>query len=215
MLADLLRVNFLDQNFFLSTHAASDLSPDKSKSPDNTKSDAISNTMTAITIVIAVITLLLSLGTTWFIKELKKIDISKAELETLQKRSTELHNHLARQSEVIAKLWKAKQALQEWIEVNARSADRWATYNKLAIWLELLMAEDGSPDYSVRRRAFDELTKHFPDEASELLLPIKSYCESCHHLHGGKENSFVGCKIFSGAERLYWAEKDNEGKDFI
>ncbi len=186
-------------------------SQDASKLPNN-KSDSVPGTMTAIAIVIAVITLLLSLGTSWLMRELKRIDSSKIQLEKLESK-------FAEKSEVIADFWKAKLALHEWVEVNAKSADRLINYNKLGIWLEMLMSEDES----VRKKAFAQLIAYFPPEeefysvasGGAYLSTIKAYSESCHYLHGGTNKRRTWCRIFSSEERRDWGKEENRDKDFL
>lgn len=205
----LAKTNLLDPSHLHSAIAptASALSQHAPESFNHT----ISSTMTAIAVVIAVITLLLSLGSSWLMRELTKVDRLKIKLKKLEIK-------FAQKSEVMVDFWKARQALQEWIEANAESADRWATYNQLVVWLEMLMSEDES----VRKKAFEELTKYFPTEediysvpSGVYLLPIKMYSENCHYLHGGTNKSSTWCRIFSRKERYDWANAENNNGVFI
>lgn len=177
----------------------------------------IANTMTAIGVLIAAFTLLLSLGTAWFMQEIKKIDAKKKQLEqmkeefdTKEKQLDQLQKKFSDRAHVAMQLLEARVALQEWIEMNARSEDRWATYNKLSMWLEMLMSDNKL----LRKRAFAELITYFPKEAGEILNPVKVYSESCHNIHGGTADHFgFWCKVFLTTERNHWAVNAIEGRN--
>jgi hypothetical protein len=157
---------------------------DRAGETDNSK-DAIANAMTAIGTVVAVVALILSVGTTWFAQLVQKLLEMQARLEDQRKEfeAQELTRQKAREIElkrlrfgveVEEGLLLAKSALAEWIgktgsESGVALAQSWG------LSLEMLKASERD----IRFKAFSELLGPMV-RYDPVLEPVRRYTELCH-----------------------------------
>lgn len=140
--------------------------------------DALSNAMTAIGTVIAVVTLVLSVGTSWFAERLATLERERARLEALatrlqQERKREVDLERKRML-VLDALPAAKLALSAWVKSRGSRAAVDYTH-AWCLQLEML----SSDDRAVRFRAFAELSQGIRSK-DPRLQPIERYTELCH-----------------------------------
>ncbi len=157
---------------------------------DNTK-DAVANAMTAIGTAVAVIALLLAVGTSWFAAKQKTLD-------ELIDRQRLIFDEQQLRLDLVAALVTAKLAVQSWV-VN-ESGSQTSIYRALEInsALELLMADDAS----VRQHGFGLLVNYPWTGLEPELESLKDYTEACQLFHGRSDQRNImsrpnlWCRIF-------------------
>jgi hypothetical protein len=181
-----------------SDHASED------KQADN--SGAVANAMTAVGTAVAVLTLMLSLGTTW-LAHLQR-ELGKAVQDA--KDGEAMRRALDKQvSFVREKRFSAERAIYNWI----RDA---VSKETLALWLHeqfTNLKQLSVDDYLLRKEAFGKLVNLF-DPWSNELEPVREYTEACHQLQmmriwylnrdpgqwAEQERRGVACRVFDSAE---------------
>jgi hypothetical protein len=173
---------------------------------DEGDSSAVANAMTAVGTAIAAVTLIISVGSTWFAMKLKEVESVTANLtraqtqyvEQLASLAAEKQNYMEAQQRFIA----AKLALRKWVDQHAVGPARYSLLTVLTANLEVLML--ASPQE--RHHSFGELVKNLPDRAGRALLEVESYANFCHQLHGGSKQTYgLWCAIFDPVERAAYA----------
>jgi len=184
--------------------------------------DAVANAMTAVATAIAAVTLILSLGTTWFGQRLKeiselqaKVDAKLREVEGQRNKYAEEFEKfkLASNQQMRARhlLLGAQLALREWIDEESRSPDRYSLFIKLNNSLETLMASAAER----RMEAFRILITHLPDRTTKALSPIEEYSDVCHVLHGGTTSTIgTWTRVFHAVERQHFATTNSSSGYF-
>ncbi|MFZ5549243.1 MAG: hypothetical protein ACOZJX_11160 [Pseudomonadota bacterium] len=139
--------------------------------------DAIANTMTALGTAVAVIALLLTVGTSWFAGQQQKLNdqlkVAKADTvrialrEQIENQRDAARDHLA----------DAKRAALKWLASRTRGDVLALQQLEIEIDLEQLLAADRP----VRRRAFLRLADKLGHSRQELP-DIESFAEMCHKL---------------------------------
>lgn len=157
---------------------------------DNTK-DAVANAMTAIGTAVAVIALLLAVGTSWFAAKQKTLD-------ELIDRQRLIFDEQQLRFDLVAALAKAKLAVQSWVSTASDSNAKIVHLLEITSALELLMADDPT----VRLQGFGLLVKYPWTGFEPELEPIKDYTEACQLFHGRSDQRNImsrpnlWCRIF-------------------
>lgn len=178
----------------------------------------VNASMTAVSTAVAAMTLVLSVGTTWFAKKYEEVDRLGQEVERRrQELDTQLHEQRSKLDELVkeqerrqhnfdvgrAKLLKARLALHRWVDSESNVYDRYSIFNELAQHLEGLLVAD----VPIRRSAFEALTHRLPAEPTDLLTDVRDYVCHCHAMHCPDQHRVdIYCNIFSGPERSHFAE---------
>lgn len=189
------------------------------KETDDANKDAIANAMTAVGTSVAIMSLLLALGTSWFVRELRKLEVAKADFNKLRE---DAHSFNASQKEkqitqakLHRQLLEAKGAAVHWaFEVTPNKKNAAGLSAQLGIWLELLLIDD----LAVRKEAFQKLVAQSrPSQAVEWpkgdaqYEPLLIYTEACHVYHAQHEKGVANegdalnlyglwCRIFNRFE---------------
>ena len=137
--------------------------------------DAVANAMTAVSIVVAIVTLVLTVGTGWIATQQKALDDKLRSADEKLARLRERDQLDEQAARVASKSVAAKRAAMGWIQrqgthpylLALRSLE---TYNELD-----QLATD---DLESRRRSFRILASLF--DWDESLAPIRDYSEECH-----------------------------------
>lgn len=129
--------------------------------------DAISNTMTALGMVLAAITLLLTLGTAWHAKLLNEVEEAKRVLDASEQQSE--RNHIRS-----AALMSAKRELSTWLCHQPGVA-----YGDMLAQWSLALETLGADDRDLRFQAYHDLMSALRFHAVELP-EIGRYCTLCH-----------------------------------
>lgn len=178
--------------------------------------DLISNSTAAISAAIATVTLVITLGTTWFAEKLRTIEILRREMTDERAASQAVARDLRDLADVIkaeaqheqqlrrANL-AAKLELQRWVVQNAGRETAPGRHAELCAHLDMLMSTDVDARYS----AFGFLKTFLPEPQMAMeLVAISNYCDLCDSTHGGNVNRHgVWCKLFDPIERTAYAEK--------
>jgi hypothetical protein len=194
--------------------------PAATSKTDEGASASVANAMTAVGTAVAAVTLILSVGTTWFALKLKDVEQATLKLENADKayeqRLAEMsgamattYKEQARREQARQMLIDARFALRQWIDKNGAAMTRYSVLADLSAHLEMLMSQ--STDQ--RQRSFCELTKFLPDTPGSLLAPVDSYTKHCHALHGGSDRVHgLWCDIFNPIERAAYLHMFSVGK---
>jgi hypothetical protein len=173
--------------------------------------EAATNAMTAVGTAVAAVTLILSVGTSWFALRLKDLDAAKVNLDMLTSRlnaMVKLEAMVERATQLAAAnqlLINARVSLQKWIGENSSLLE---TRNSLGLELPVRLQSLMSDSVEQRAEAFERLTEVLPDEPGNVLSSVDEYVKFCHKLHGGNAHTHgVWCDIFSAVERLAFAER--------
>ncbi len=169
--------------------------------------NTIVNAMTAVATAIAAVTLILSIGTTWFAAKLKEVETASNDLRRkdmeYERRLEEIRTRQDRHDRAQRQLIDAKMALRQWVDASSKAGGRYSMLADLTAQVEMLMSS--SPDG--RLAAFAVLTKVLPPHPRPLLLPLEVFSMTCHDLHGGRSNTHgVWCSIFDPVERTAFAQ---------
>ena len=148
-------------------------------------SGAIANAMTAIGTVVAVVALILSLGTSWFANVLQQAQRTTELLREGEARRQQEREREREWARLVQRtdegLLLAKAALIRWVD-QVGTSDPVNLVQNWALQLEMLRAEDSG----IRWRAFEALQVLGPecptDRVDPLLAPVADYTERCHEL---------------------------------
>lgn len=187
----------------------------------------VNASMTAVSTAVAAMTLVLSVGTTWFAKKYEEVDRLGQEVERRrQELDTQLHEQRKKLDELVkeqerrqlnvdvgrAKLLKARLALHRWVDSESNVSDRHSIFNELAQHLEGLLVAD----VPIRRSAFEALTHRLPAEPIEPLADVREFVRHCHTMHCPDQDRVgIFCNIYSGPERSHFAETRFENQDYF
>jgi hypothetical protein len=208
-LAVTLTVRVWDNTMQPSSAAIRASGPD---APADASGDSVVNAMTAVGMVIALVTLVLSVGTSWLGTQQRELE-AKLKAADEQMAGAERQRQLdAMRSHVLVCGMAAKRAALHWLQEQGTQllALRFA---EVSLDLDLLTVTDRD----IRRKAFNALAALFdPDPWSKELGVIQAYTEECHRYlvadhalrsgdqgllaNGQLEREGVACRIFDPAE---------------
>lgn len=180
--------------------------------------DAITNALTAISAVVAVLTLVLTVGATWFAHILQRLQTIREQLENELKNVVAYRAERSAHDELVAQtrdaLVNAKNALALWIsEVGGAASGN--SIQEWALKLEMLSASSRT----MRFQAYASLQVLAPrglgDPVDTILLPVEQYTKWCDRLvrerllfGGASASSLVAdvenglwCLVFDPIER--------------
>jgi pimeloyl-ACP methyl ester carboxylesterase len=175
---------------------------------DDGTSNSVANAMTAVGTAVAAVTLILSVGTTWFALKLKEVDGLTAGLrkkdETYGRALEAIRAERDERERVGDLLESARIALRHWVDQRSAVSQRHSHYSNLAAHLGMLQSKSEER----RLNAFAELIKYLPARSGTLLQPVEQYSFACHVLHGGEDNTHgLWCRVFSEVERAAYVER--------
>lgn len=155
------------------------------KSDDNTK-DTVSNAMTAIGTAVAVLVLVLSMGTFY-------VETKQHQLKNLFDEEKERANQHLLYQNLQTKLAKAKLQTVIWVAANSKSETTTILALEIGFYLELLM----SHDYKIRFFAFERLLDFFSriKIMTPALIEIRDFTQECRRYHQAIMNTrtFENC----------------------
>jgi hypothetical protein len=140
--------------------------------------DAIANTMTAVSTAIAAITLVLSVGTTWFANQQKLLEQKLIKVNELADRMEARQGLQDKRAALRSLALAAKQVAHVWL-MRAGMAPETVPHHVSRTFLNIDALASG--DRNVRFDAFMELALQM--KYSDTLEPLKRYCDSCHYYH--------------------------------
>lgn len=161
---------------------------------DNTK-DAVANAMTAIGTAVAVIALLMAVGTSWFAAKQKELD------SQIQIMRTVLQDHQHR-LDLVASLSRAKLAVQCWVSTASESDAKILYQLEIIPALELLLADD----VNVRRQGFGLLINYPWTGGEPELESVKDFTEACQIFHG-RDNPRTAMLRPNQWCRIFWRQE--------
>lgn len=178
--------------------------------------DLISNSTAAISAAIATVTLVITLGTTWFADKLRLLDKLRADLEQERASSQIAAAHLRALMDEVKQESKrdqtlrranlaAKLELQGWVAQNAGLGTAPGRHAELCLHLDMIMSTDPEARYA----AFGFLKTFLPEpEVAGGLVAIHHYCTLCHQAHGGQDDRHgIWCMLFDPIERAAYVER--------
>ncbi len=200
--------------------------PTGSRANGEDDAQTVNSSMTAVSTAVAAMTLVLSVGTTWFAKKYQEVDRLGREVERRgqlldkqltdqRKRFNELQSEQQRQQLDLdtarARLVRARLALRRWIDSESGAPDRYSIFNELAQHLEALQVRD----LVIRREAFEALSQTLPSVPCDLLRDVQAYVLHCHTLHCPDVDKVgIMCDIFSATERCHLANNKSAGQNY-
>jgi hypothetical protein len=182
--------------------------------PESGTVDAVTNAMTAIGVSVAVVTLVLTVGTSWMGLRQRELDVKLLELDKKLARIATREELDRLRAKVGVSGIRAKHAAFRQI-VRDQTAPGLLTVHFFEVSMEL--DQLAHPEHEVRRRAFSKLAQRLdPEPWSEEVAELAEYFEDCHQLARASflaqqerldlqaladwEARGVGCRLFDRLE---------------
>jgi hypothetical protein len=163
-----------------------DMGPAPAMAPAGEPKDALSNAMTVMGLTVAVVTLVLTIGTSWFAMRLEKIAKFEEQMNRqLERLRLELDARLLNSDE----LPQAKLALRQWFGEQS-AEDPGALAHDYSLWLEMLTASD----HRIRFKAYGQL-RALGSYGDATLEPVEKFTLSCHELAVSRLHSESGTPL--------------------
>lgn len=181
-------------------------------SPGVEAKDAVANAMTAIGTAVAVVALVLSVGTSWFAEQLRRVENVERTMrrrDTRREAAWKAERLLAqREREVGEALPAAKAALWDWF--GRRGAkDPAQMAQEYSLWLDTLAASDSD----LRFKAFHQLlpvlwsrSRIRDGKLDPTLRAIEDLCQRCHDLALVRLRGRDGVDLLKEVEQGLWCK---------
>jgi hypothetical protein len=137
----------------------------------------VNNTMTAIALVVAVVTLILTVGTSWFANVNRQLDEKLLLVQNVLAKNRAREELELQQRELQLLLFAAKKGAFDWTKTRVDEKHLALQLQEVFSRLELLVIDD----LEGRKRSFNWLHNHF-QPWTDNLERVREYSEGCHRL---------------------------------
>lgn len=152
------------------------------EAPRADTTSTIGNAMTAVSVSVAVMTLILTIGTSWFAHKMEEVSKLERRLKKISRRAEALQDLHNKEQNASDALFGAKEDLISWL-AEGGDGDLASEVQVWSLRLEMLM----SPDPHTRRTAFGQLLglvqiRQRDEDLPEHLHKVRDYTERCQEL---------------------------------